>query len=98
MLLTLPPAQKARPEPVSMINCTAGSPARRGQLVERPLHDRSGGGIGPSSWKIARGLHDRSRWHDRGEPGGDRWFADSSLEESGFQPLVPLATEMLIEL
>jgi hypothetical protein len=28
----------------------------------------------------------------------DRWFADSPLEESGFEPLVPLATEMLIEL
>jgi hypothetical protein len=30
---------------------------------------------------------------------GSRKFApDSSLEESGFEPLVPLATEMLIEL
>jgi hypothetical protein len=28
----------------------------------------------------------------------DREFADSPLEESGFEPLVPLATEMLIEL
>jgi hypothetical protein len=28
----------------------------------------------------------------------DREFADSPLEESGFEPLVPIATEMLIEL
>src|SRR5712671_5659832 len=28
----------------------------------------------------------------------DREFADSLLEESGFEPLVPPATEMLIEL
>jgi hypothetical protein len=29
----------------------------------------------------------------------DGWFVgDSALEESGFEPLVPLATEMLIEL
>jgi hypothetical protein len=27
-----------------------------------------------------------------------RFAADSPLEESGFEPLVPLATEMLIEL
>jgi hypothetical protein len=29
---------------------------------------------------------------------GGRFVADSPLEESGFEPLVPLATEMLIEL
>src|SRR5205807_8470677 len=28
----------------------------------------------------------------------DRWFADSPLEESRCEPLVPVATEMLIEL
>jgi hypothetical protein len=31
-------------------------------------------------------------------PGIDRFARDSPLEESGFEPLVPLATEMLIEL
>jgi hypothetical protein len=30
-------------------------------------------------------------------PERNRGFADSPLEESGFEPLVPLATEMLIE-
>jgi hypothetical protein len=31
-------------------------------------------------------------------PAAARFIADSPLEESGFEPLVPLATEMLIEL
>jgi hypothetical protein len=31
-------------------------------------------------------------------PARDRFAPDSPLEESGFEPLVPLATEMLIEL
>jgi hypothetical protein len=53
---------------------------------------------GPNIQRRCSAKEPNSGTSDWPQGGEDREFADSPLEQSGFEPLVPLATEMLIEL